>query len=99
MSLVERPQTTLLELQDAISFLIPAAKKRLDKHGHGIAISPHEVYGILAEEMDELVDELRANNRVEFYDELVDIAIAAIFGMVSLAHIIEDEGQNGVEER
>ena len=99
MSLVDRPQTSVLEIQDHIASLIPAAQKRLDKHGYGVAISPHEIFGILAEEMDELIDELRANNRVEFLNELVDIAIAAVFGMVSMGYVLDDEAQNGLEER
>ncbi len=81
---VARPQLSLADCYDVIDGLRGAIQKRLQRHGYGVAAGPHEILGILDEEMDELRDEVRANNHEKFYDELVDIAIAAIFGMASM---------------
>jgi hypothetical protein len=54
------------------------------KKGEGAAISTHEVYGLLAEEMDELMEAMRDDDASHFYDELMDIAVAALHGAVSL---------------
>lgn len=78
---------------DALDALRVAMLIRLERHGYGLAAGPHEIYGILAEEMAELLDEVRANNAPDVYNELVDIAIGAIFGMVSMTHY--DEHKRG----
>jgi hypothetical protein len=57
---------------------------RLKEKGEGIFISSHEILGIVTEEYLEFCDEVRANDSDRQYDELMDIAVAAIFGMVSL---------------
>ena len=91
---VVRPQTTMNEVKDQIAILVDATEKRLYKHGYGISSGPHEIFGIIAEEVDELIDEMRANNHDKFYDELVDIAVAAIYRMVSIQHRIDFEEYN-----
>lgn len=44
---------------------------------HGEFHSPHEGYGVLAEEMDELMDALRANDLVQIREEAVQVAAMA----------------------
>ncbi len=58
---------------------------RLKQKHRGSFIGPHETFGIIAEEYDELLEALRADNVRDFHDELVDIAVAAILGITSLA--------------
>ena len=53
-------------------------------HGMGALVSPHEIFGCLAEEFTEAQDEMHANNDKKFADELLDIAVAAILGVASL---------------
>ena len=60
--------------------------KRLEKHGPLSYASTHETYGIVAEEVDELLEAIRLKEpertaRVE--SELEDIAVAAMFGLAS----------------
>lgn len=57
---------------------------RYKQKGEGAASSPHETYGLLAEEMAELLDALRKNDVSGFYDELMDIAVAALHGATSI---------------
>ncbi len=58
--------------------------ERLEKHGWGKYVGPHETAGVLLEEFGEMEDLLRLDNNQEFCDELIDIAVAAVFGVVSL---------------
>jgi len=90
-SILKRDQTSLEEMYSFLESLKPSIKKRLAKHGYGLAVSTHEVFGILAEEMDELNDEVRNNNYELAYNELVDIAVAAMFGMCSVKNYIDKE--------
>ena len=57
--------------------------RRLKKHGPGIYASECETLGIVAEEYDEFVDAVRANDHTKCRAELFDIAVAALFGVVS----------------
>ena len=46
------------------------------KYGH--FTSTHEAYGVLAEEVAELLDEIRANNRDGVISESIDVAAVAM---------------------
>ena len=81
---VIRANCTLKEVLNEVDLLKQAVQVRLDRHGYGLASGSHETYGILAEEMKEYLDEVHANSLDGCYDELVDIAVAAIYGMVSI---------------
>jgi len=69
-------------ISDAFIALGKKLRYRLETKGPGSYASRHEIYGILAEEMDELLDELRINTLSgykNFRKELLDVAVAAIF--------------------
>lgn len=57
----------------AITKEIDAAQER-----YGEFSSPHEVYGVLAEEMDELLSAIRTNLHSEARREAIQIAAVAI---------------------
>lgn len=60
---------------------------RLETKGNDSYASRHEIFGIIAEEMDELLDELRINTRrgyKNFRKELLDIAVASLFGYICM---------------
>lgn len=56
---------------------------RIKETGDGTYAGPHETYGIIAEEFDELRDAMRANDANGFRDELIDLAVACIVGLAS----------------
>jgi hypothetical protein len=56
---------------------------RIAQHGPESFIGPHETLGILWEEFAELCDAVRANDRQQVRAELMDIAVAAVFGIAS----------------
>jgi hypothetical protein len=63
---------------------------RVRKHGPGAYAGPHETLGILVEEMHELTESVRANRNDQTVDELVDVAVGAIFGVASLITLGRD---------
>ena len=56
---------------------------RLGQNGRGSYIGPHETLGMVTEEYDELKDAVRSNDPQEVEKELIDIAVACIFGIAS----------------
>jgi len=54
---------------------------RLDQKGTGTLASKHEIYGVIAEEVHELLHAIESNKPLEeVQKELMDIAVACIFG-------------------
>jgi NTP pyrophosphatase (non-canonical NTP hydrolase) len=68
----------------AIEIIKAKLKNRLKQKGNGSFISRHEAFGVIAEEFDELLDELRSNNYSKFKKELIDIAVASIFTLACM---------------
>jgi len=54
------------------------------KKGNAIFVSRHEVLGVLAEEMGELEDEVRKGDLNRVGEELRDVLVAALWGLVSI---------------
>lgn len=71
-------------IQEAFDDIKAKLTFRIKQKGGGAYASRHEIYGILAEEMEEYLDEVRANDDVKGRVELLDIAVAAIWGMATL---------------
>ena len=57
---------------------------RLIEKGDGTAASYHEVLGFITEEYMELIDAVRKNNVREIKSELIDIAVACVFGVACI---------------
>lgn len=57
---------------------------RLDEKGNGLFVDKHQIYGIVAEEVKELMDALHGNDIEGMKRELKDIAVAAIWGIASI---------------
>ena len=74
-------------LAEAMGQLVIDLNRRLEKHGRGSFIGSHEIYGVIAEEMDELLEAIRGNNLHLVENELMDVAVAALFGYASLRQI------------
>jgi hypothetical protein len=80
MSELTTNQSEALAYLDSLESKI---KMRLNQHGNKLAGSPHEVYGIIAEEFHELMLAMHSNDSSDFYSELEDIAVACIFGLIT----------------
>ena len=79
-----RIQVTDEEIELAVNKVRSMLEGRLRQKGKGTFASTHEIYGVIAEEFDELGDELRNNNSEAFKNELMDIAVGAIFGVACI---------------
>lgn len=94
MKLYTRPETNLPEMALHLEELESCLAARLKKHGCSLHTSAHETYGIVAEEFKELMDAMHDNDEYEFVEELKDIAVAAIFGIVSSSRRIPFKGKH-----
>lgn len=85
---IERPKVDALEISLVLEQLSRGMAARLKKHGYGAYVGPHEALGVITEEYAELVEAARRSDRpgdaTEFADELLDVAVAALFGIASL---------------
>jgi len=61
-----------------------ALQKAINKKGGGAFASCHEIYGALAEEMKELLDEIHHGDVSSASEELLDIAVIALWGAASI---------------
>lgn len=64
-------------------------KKKSEKRGDDAYASRHETYGLLAEEVHELLDALHKNEGDNFKEELLDIATVCILGVASHETVYE----------
>ena len=67
-------------ISEAITALISSLQIRRIEKGDGVFVSRHEILGILTEEFKELIDATKSNKLIGFQSELMDIAVAAVFG-------------------
>ncbi len=57
---------------------------RLEEKGYRTYSSSHEISGIMDEEMDEMKEAIHFNDNQQLRKELVDIAVGAIWSIVSI---------------
>lgn len=79
-----RHQITMQDLKQQHEHVLAMIVSRYNQKGWGISVSRHEIFGLLTEEWKELTDALRSNDTPEFYNELLDLAVAALHGMTSI---------------
>lgn len=72
------------EVCEAANRVLLMCGRRIKEKGPGAYAGPHECFGIIAEEYDELRDAMRANDGAQFRKELLDIAVACVIGMASM---------------
>ncbi len=58
--------------------------EKVEKKGYKAFVGTHEVYGFLAEEVEEALHAMWHNEKEEFNQELFDIAMVCLFGYMSL---------------
>lgn len=61
-----------------------ATEWQIKNKGDGAFVSTHEIVGAIQEEYGELLEELHHNNNQSFATELIDIAIACLWGYASM---------------
>lgn len=79
----DRFEPTGDEIGKTIFDISELIEKRLEEKGRGIFVSSHETLGIITEEYQEYAETVHNNNKDCQEKELMDIAVAAIWGIVS----------------
>lgn len=79
---IKRP--TGLGKDIVIRELIKKLLYRLKENGNGIYASSHEILGSLSEEVHEFEHAVHDNDNRQMQRELLDIAVACVWGIVSL---------------
>lgn len=79
-----REQLTRAEFKKAAMDVSAKLEQRLKEKGYGASVSRHEILGILEEEVMEFLHEVHRGQPKGLQEELMDIAVAAIWGLASL---------------
>lgn len=87
---MERLDVTDAQLLQAIEVLTRNVGKRMEQHGRGSFVSAHESLGVITEEYQELVTAVKSNDPMDIAQELMDVAVGAIFGAASMIAIAEE---------
>lgn len=77
-----RTQLTNNQINDGLKKVFDKLQFRLDQKGHGTFSSRHEILGVITEEYKEFVDAVHSKDRQSMSDEILDLAVGAIFGMI-----------------
>lgn len=68
----------------AIRSIRDALERRLEEKGYSTYASTHEISGIIEEEYDEMKECVHDNDQQHLRKELIDIAVAVIWSIVSI---------------
>jgi len=79
-----RPPITLQNIELSKKELSEKLLYRLQEKGIGSFASRHEILGILEEEMHELNDAIKSGNISDVKQELLDIAVGALFAVACI---------------
>ena len=84
---MKRQQVNDDRVEKALELVSDRLARNLGRKGDGAFVSPHEILGALSEEMHELEEAVRSGRRIDFGDELLDIAAVAAFAVASLPYL------------
>jgi NTP pyrophosphatase (non-canonical NTP hydrolase) len=79
-----RTQLNNAQINKGVEKVLEKLFYRLDQKGYGTFASRHEILGVVSEEFKEFVDAVHSKDYENMKDELIDIAVACIFGLVCL---------------
>ena len=71
-------------ISDALRQVTMKLAERIHEKGPGIFVSSHEILGIVQEEVHEVLHAVQDNDRMAIRAELLDVAVATIFGIASI---------------
>jgi NTP pyrophosphatase (non-canonical NTP hydrolase) len=77
-----RVQVEEEHIRQGLKFLTQKLRYRLEEKGKGTFSSRHEILGVLEEEMYELRRAVCGENNIRVADELLDVAVAAVYGYI-----------------
>lgn len=81
---IDRPQITPEEINRGITALSVKLAKRLNEKGNGALVSRHEILGVITEEYHGLINSVESKPLDDIVEELLDVAVGAVFGFVCI---------------
>jgi len=84
MNEYHREQATEEDIEKSIDWLRDEFHRRIREKGPGIFKSRHEILGVVTEEYQELMEAVHSEDIHKVRNELLDIAVAALFGVTSI---------------
>ena len=82
------------QINCAIDTVINSLFIRFQEKGFGSAVSLHEIRGIVDEEIEEMHEAIRDNDREKTRKELIDIAVGCILGITSIDNFNRIDNEN-----
>jgi len=79
---MERPRVLPESVAESTDFLMSELHRRIEQKGDSAYASPHEIFGLLAEEMYEL--QMAVHKNEDIGPELADIGVIVLWGLASL---------------
>jgi type VI protein secretion system component VasK len=79
----QRRQLSKSNFYEVVGQLTAKIRQTAEKKGMGGCVSPHEILGIVEEEYEEFKAEVMNNDPDRAQEELLDIAVACIWGLAS----------------
>ncbi|MBW3545119.1 MAG: hypothetical protein KY428_05875 [Bacteroidetes bacterium] len=81
---MDRKEVSQEVVLKAVEVLVQNVGQRMEKHGTGAFVSPHEALGVLREEEWELVEAIKSNDPYRVAEEWMDVATTCIFAVASM---------------
>jgi NTP pyrophosphatase (non-canonical NTP hydrolase) len=79
-----RKQLNNDQINIGIDELIKKLYYRLEQKGYGTFSSRHEILGVVTEEYKEFIDAVHSKDYENMKEELLDIAVACVFGFTCI---------------
>lgn len=84
---MERPRIPEWEVKKVQELVQVHLGEKILEKGRGAFVSTNEILGAVTEEYHESRVEIQANHRKNLEKELLDLAVACLWGVASLRHI------------
>ena len=81
---MDRVQISRMQLNRALDSFESKLNNTLKKKGWGSFASRHEISGMLTEEYNEAIAEVHSGNNDKLEQELLDIAVGAVFAVACI---------------
>ena len=81
---MKRSKITQEQVDEAMEKLKAKLQFRLEEKGYGTFASKHEILGIINEEHHELIEAVKSEPIENVREELLDIAVGAVFGVACI---------------
>jgi len=84
---MKREQVSEGEIIEAFKALEAKLDLRLIQKSSQTFVSRHEILGMITEEYTELIEAVHGGDRIRIREELLDVAVGAVFSIACLKHL------------